>query len=93
MANWMLNKPPGLYLSSFKLMNRFTVDEITRYSGAFPYIDGLILRSTSNLIQVDVEHLERDESESNYTLGKLFRLWLNMFLNFSITPPSIAITQ
>lgn len=90
MANWMLNKPPELYLSSFKLMNRFTVDEITRYSGAFPYIDGLILRATSNLIQIDVEHLERDESESNYTAGMLLRLWLNMFLNFSITPLRIS---
>ena len=90
MANLMLNKPPDLYLSSFKVMNRFTVDEITQYEGAFPYIDGLILRSTSNLIQVDVEHLERDDAHSNYTLRKLFLLWLNMFLNFSITPLRIS---
>ena len=90
MANWMLSKPPELYLSSFKVMNRFTVDEITRYSGAFPYVDGLILRATSNLIQVDVEHLERDDAHSNYTLRKLFLLWLNMFLNFSITPLRVS---
>ena len=36
----MLGKPAGLYLSSFKVMNRFIVEEITRYRGAFPYIDG-----------------------------------------------------
>ncbi|MFP8873071.1 MAG: glycosyltransferase family 2 protein [Myxococcota bacterium] len=85
-ANLMLNKPRDLYLSSFKIMNRFVVNEITRYRGAFPYIDGLILRTTRNLGQVDVEHRERGDARSNYTLRRLFVLWLNMFLNFSIMP-------
>jgi undecaprenyl-phosphate 4-deoxy-4-formamido-L-arabinose transferase len=89
-ANVMLGKPRGLYLSSFKIMNRFLVDEITRYKGAFPYIDGLILRATSNLGQTEVEHRDRDGSQSNYTLRKLTRLWLNMFLNFSITPLRVS---
>ena len=86
MANVMLQKPADLYLSSFKVMNRFTVEEVKRYRGAFPYIDGLILRTTRNLGQVDVEHQERDDSSSNYTPRRLFLLWLNMFLNFSILP-------
>jgi glycosyltransferase involved in cell wall biosynthesis len=89
-ANVMLNKPPDLYLSSFKILNRFTIDEITRYKGAFPYIDGLILRTTSNLGQVEVEHRSRDGAGSGYTLRKLIRLWLNMFLNFSITPLRVS---
>ena len=88
-ANVMLHKPPDLYLSSFKVMNRFTVDEITRYTGAFPYIDGLILRTTSSLGQVDVEHRSAG-GRTNYTPGKLFTLWLNMFLNFSITPLRVS---
>ena len=86
MANWMLNKPKDLYLSSFKVLERFLVDEITRYQGAFPYIDGLILRSTTNIGQVDVEHRPREHGRSGYTAGKLASLWLNMFLNFSIAP-------
>jgi glycosyltransferase involved in cell wall biosynthesis len=89
-ANWMLKKPPELYLSSFKVMNRFLVEEVKRYRGAFPYIDGLILRTTRRIGQVDVEHLEREGSESNYNLGKLFFLWLNMFLNFSILPLRVS---
>ncbi|HXV77170.1 MAG TPA: glycosyltransferase family 2 protein [Candidatus Polarisedimenticolaceae bacterium] len=88
-ANVMLGKPPGLYLSSFKIMNRFLVDEITRYKGAFPYIDGLVLRATGNLGQIDVDHRERD-GESTYTFRKLVHLWLNMFLNFSITPLRVS---
>lgn len=82
----MLKKPKELYLSSFKVMSRFLVDEIVKYRGGFPYIDGLILRTTANLGQVAVEHRARRGAPSNYTLRKLARLWLNMFLNFSIMP-------
>lgn len=89
-ANFMLNKPRDLYLSSFKILNRFIIDEITRYKGAFPYIDGLILRTTSNLGQIQVEHRVREGSGSGYTLRKLVHLWLNMFLNFSITPLRVS---
>ncbi len=85
-ANVLLKKPPDLYLSSFKVMNRFVVDEVTRYTGAFPYIDGLILRTTRNLGQIDVEHRARVDALSNYDFRRLFLLWLNVFLNFSITP-------
>ena len=46
-ANLMLDKPRDLYLSSFKCLSRFTVKEILKYVGPFPYIDGLALRSVS----------------------------------------------
>jgi undecaprenyl-phosphate 4-deoxy-4-formamido-L-arabinose transferase len=85
-ANIMLKKPKHLYLSSFKIMNRFTVDQVITYRGAFPYIDGLIFRTTQNIAQIPVEHKKRDQGESGYTLRKLVKLWLNMFLNFSISP-------
>ena len=85
-ANILLKKPSDLYLSSFKVMNRFVVDEVTRYTGAFPYIDGLILRTTRNLGQIDVDHRARVDALSNYDFRRLFLLWLNVFLNFSITP-------
>jgi glycosyltransferase involved in cell wall biosynthesis len=86
MANIMLDKPSELYLSSFKIMNRFVVDQITRYRGAFPYIDGLIFRCTRNIAQIPVQHVLRATGKSGYTLKKLLALWLNMFLNFSIKP-------
>ena len=89
-ANVLLKKPRDLYLSSFKIMNRFVVDEITGYHGPFPYIDGLIVRSTRNLGQIDVEHRPRETTHSNYTMSKLFYLWLNSFLGFSIAPLRIA---
>ncbi len=89
-SNIMLKKPKDLYLSSFKVLNRFIVNEIIKYDLPYPYIDGLILRSTDKISRLEVEHRERQEGRSGYTLTKLIRLWLNMFTNFSILPLRIT---
>jgi polyisoprenyl-phosphate glycosyltransferase len=86
MATALMRKPRELYLSSFKVVARPIIDEIVKYKGPFPYIDGLILRATASISSVYVEHSAREEGRSNYTLGKLVSLWLNMFVNFSIRP-------
>ncbi len=90
MATWLLDKPKDLYLSSFKCMNKFLINEVIKYVGPFPYIDGLILRATRNIGRVMVRHDKRAEGRSGYTLSKLTRLWLNMFVNFSIVPIRIS---
>ncbi len=89
-ATIMLRKPYDLYLSSFKLMNAFTVKQVLRYEGPYPYIDGLILRATRRIGVVEVQHADRKQGKSNYTLVKLLRLWMNMFTNFSILPLRLA---
>jgi glycosyltransferase involved in cell wall biosynthesis len=85
-ANFMLDKPRDLYLSSFKCLSRFTADEILKYAGPFPYIDGLALRCTRNIGKLEVRHEPRGEGRSGYTWRKLVRVWLSMFVNFSIMP-------
>jgi len=85
-ANLMLKKPKDLYLSSFKALNRFLIEEIIQYQLPYPYIDGLILRTTNKIGRIQVEHEPRRDGRSGYTLTKLIRLWLNMFTNFSILP-------
>jgi undecaprenyl-phosphate 4-deoxy-4-formamido-L-arabinose transferase len=87
----MLRKPADLYLSSFKVMNRFVVGEVIKYRGAYPYIDGLIYRATRNIGQIPVQHCANDSGPSRYTFKKLVKLWLNMFLNFSITPLRLSV--
>ncbi|HHM06090.1 MAG TPA: glycosyltransferase [Gammaproteobacteria bacterium] len=89
-ASVMLGKPKGLYLSSFKVINRFLVGEVSRYDGPYPYIDGLILRVTRKYATVLVGHDPREEGRSGYNLHKLISLWLNMFTNFSILPLRVA---
>jgi glycosyltransferase involved in cell wall biosynthesis len=90
MATLLINKPRGLYLSSFKCMNRFLVREVLRYSGPYPYIDGLILRCTQSIGTIEVRHDPREVGRSNYSLRKLVGLWLNMFVNFSVLPLRIS---
>lgn len=89
-ATAMLDKPYELYLSSFKAMNRFLVDEITSYRGPFPYIDGLVLRTTRHWATETVAHEPRAVGRSNYTFRRLVRLWLAMFTNFSVLPLRVA---
>jgi undecaprenyl-phosphate 4-deoxy-4-formamido-L-arabinose transferase len=90
-ANLMLGKPKNLYLSSFKVINKFLVNEIIKYKSPFPYIDGLILQATDKVGKINVEHSSRQEGRSGYTLKKLISLWLNMFTNFSILPLRVTI--
>jgi undecaprenyl-phosphate 4-deoxy-4-formamido-L-arabinose transferase len=85
-ADRLLDKPKGLYLSSFRCMSAFVVKHVAAYNGPFPYIDGLILQVTQDIGSLEVQHLPRAEGRSNYTLQRLLRLWLNMFANFSIVP-------
>jgi glycosyltransferase involved in cell wall biosynthesis len=90
-ATLMLDKPKDLYLSSFKVMTRFVVDEVTKYRGPFPYIDGLVYRSTRKIGQIPVEHRPNIAGVSRYSFRKLVRLWLNMFLNFSVKPLRLSV--
>ena len=89
-ADFVLDKPPGLYLSSFRCMTAFVAREITRYEGPFPYVDGLILQVTNDIGQLLVRHLPRASGTSNYTMRRLLRLWMNMFVNFSVMPLRIS---
>ena len=89
-ASFVLDKPKGLYLSSFRCMSAFLVGEITRYEGPFPYIDGLILQVTQRIDRLLVRHLPRAVGRSNYTLRRLLRLWTSMFVNFSVMPLRIS---
>ncbi|OGW70057.1 MAG: hypothetical protein A2036_01480 [Omnitrophica bacterium GWA2_50_21] len=89
-ATWLLKKPRGLYLSSFKAMNRFMINTAAQYTGPFPYLDGIILRSTTKIGRCLCQHNKRALGKSNYTLTRLLRLWLNMFTGFSIVPLRIT---
>lgn len=90
MTRVMLGKPRDLYISSYFAARRFIIDEILKYRQAYPYVIGLVLRSTTNITNVDVTHRARLNGSSGYTLGKLLSLWMNGFTAFSIKPLRIA---
>jgi len=86
MANVMIKKPKSLRFTSFRIMRTFLVKEMVKYNAPYPYIDGLILRITRNIGTITITHESRKIGRSNYTFKKLFTLWMNGFLNFSIIP-------
>ncbi len=90
MAKWFINEPKHIKATSFFVTRKFVIDEVVKYENPYPYLSGLIFRVTQNIGSVEVEHQERLIGKSNYTLGKLVKLWLNGFTNFSIKPLRVA---
>ncbi|MCL2525479.1 MAG: glycosyltransferase family 2 protein [Coriobacteriia bacterium] len=86
MLETLMNKPKNLQTTSFFVARRFIIDEVVRYCSAYPYVIGLILRSTNNIAAVEVQHRSRASGTSNYTLAKLLSLWLNGATAFSVKP-------
>lgn len=90
MTRMMLGKPADLYVSSYFAVRRFVADDMIRYENSYPYVIGLVLRATNHITNVVVNHRDREEGTSGYTLKKLMGLWFNGFTAFSVKPLRIA---
>lgn len=86
MMHIMLHKPRELFVSSYFAVKRFVADSMLQYSNSYPYLPGLLLRATKNIVNVPVHHREREVGTSGYTLKKLLGLWFNGFTAFSVVP-------
>ena len=91
MAESLLGKPKDLYVSSYFAARRYVIDEIIKYDNSYPYIIGLVLRTTKNISNVNVNHREREVGQSGYSFRKLLSLWVNGFTSFSVKPLRMAI--
>ena len=86
MAEIMLHEPKDVKGSSFFIARKYIIDEIVKYKNAFPYMGGLILRTTRNIASVPTNHRKRLEGVSGYSPFKLLSLWINGFTAFSVKP-------
>lgn len=86
MARVILDKPANLYLSSFKAMNRFVVEELVIHKTPKPYLDAMILGITRNIGVVNVRHDPRRAGKSGYSFKKLVALWGDMIVSYSLVP-------
>jgi undecaprenyl-phosphate 4-deoxy-4-formamido-L-arabinose transferase len=89
-TDWVLDKPPGFYLSSFRCVSALVAREVAAHEGPYPYVDGLILQVTQRIGAIEVRHAPRTAGQSGYTLRRLLRLWLSTFVNFSVMPLRLA---
>lgn len=90
MTELLLGKPKDLSITSYFAMQRFIMEEMLRYQHCYPYVIGLVLRSTKHICNVPVHHRSREEGVSGYTIQKLIGLWMNGFTSFSVKPLRIA---
>lgn len=77
-SGFLIQKPNSLYLSSFRAMNKKLRNKIILYRSPDIYIDMHILRNAKKIGQININHQKRFSGKSNYTILKLFSLWLNL---------------
>jgi undecaprenyl-phosphate 4-deoxy-4-formamido-L-arabinose transferase len=85
-AEWVLDKPKGIYLSPYKVLRREVAELICRYDGPEPYVDGLLFQVTSRFAQVQVEHHPRYAGRSNYNLMRSIAVWARLATGHSVRP-------
>lgn len=87
----MLEQPKDLKGSSFYIARKFVIEEMIKYKNCFPYLGGLVLRTTRNIACVPTEHRKRLEGTSGYSFKKLLAVWVNGFTAFSAKPLEVGI--
>lgn len=90
MSRILLSKPKDIQFSNFLIIKRYIIEEMIKYQNPYPYIDGLILRTTRRITCVEMEERERYVGNGNFNLYRSLKLWLNGFTAFSVKPLRIA---
>lgn len=89
-AQWVIRKPKGIYLSPYKIVRGDVAKMICRYEGRQPYVDGLLFQVTSRITQIPAEHHDRVAGRSTYTFLKSVQVWSHLTFSFSTAPLRIV---
>ena len=81
-----LDKPEGINTSVYFLAKRFVVEEMIKYNNAYPHMEGLLLRTTFNIGNIDLTQKDRASGSSGYNMKKLLGTWVNGLTTFSVKP-------
>lgn len=90
MASYAFNRPKDRRIIFFCIYKRYVIEEIKKYKNAYPYMSGLVYRSTANIGYLDVDHRKREIGTSGYSMKKLIGVWMNGLTAFSNKPLRIA---
>ena len=86
----LLDKPGELRFTNFIARQKYICKAMSEYNNIFPYLEGLSLRITRDIVLVPMQEKPRLHGKSNYTFRKSFALWMNGFTAFSVKPLRIA---
>lgn len=90
MTEFIINRPKDMEFTNFMIMRSYIVDEIIKYKNPYPFFTGLILRTTGDIINVNMEERDRFSGSSTFTFGKMLGMWVNGLTAFSIKPLRIS---
>lgn len=85
----LIHKPKWLKTSSYWMIRRYVRDYAIAYTHPSVHLQGVFLRITDNVACVPIEHFERENGTSTYTIKKLIKLYSNI-VGFSMTPMRIV---
>ncbi len=90
MTEFILNKPKKLQFTNFMILRSYIVQELIKYENPYPYFTGLLLRTTSDIVNVEMEERERISGKTTFTFFKMLGMWINGLTAFSIKPLRIS---
>ncbi len=90
MTEIVLKRPPDLEFTNFTSMKRYIAREIVQYPNPYPYMTGLLLRTTKYITNVVMDERERFSGRTTFTFRKMFSMWINGLTAFSVLPLRIA---
>ena len=90
MSKSLMGKPDNVVFTNFIARQDYVCKAMCSYQNTFPYLEGLSLRITRDIVMVPMEERSGMRESSGFTLGKSLSLWLNGFTAFSVKPLRIS---
>lgn len=85
-SNMIYGKSHSLKLTSFRLIKRYVIDNLNGVSISRPTIGPLLLQTTKRIVNVTVQHDERQYGKSGYSFFKLCRAFFDNMITNSDLP-------
>ncbi len=85
-SNMIYGKAHSLKLTSFRLIKRYVIDNLNGISISRPTIGPLLLQTTKRIVNVTVQHDDRQYGKSGYSFFKLCRAFFDNMITNSDLP-------
>ena len=84
----ILKIPKGIFISNYVILKSNVIKNALSIKSSYPFLTALITRSTpiNKIANVEVIHDERKAGKSGYNVFKMFKLSLNLLINYSSWP-------
>lgn len=84
----ILKIPKEVYISNFLICKSSVIKNAIKIKSSLPFLAAAIIKNAplNKITSTEVMHMPRKAGKSNYNFIKLFKLGLNLFINYSALP-------